>query len=199
MPHAPPIWSSFFFLAIVVIFAADYMSWNSSSKFISNILSHVTGYSTGFEFCKHPLNTFWYETFRCSDRFSLIILGLFYLLFKRNSKIWRVGRRIWGQNTRYLLRSQNPASPSSSSSFFFWYLESLVDFSLFLEVSQQNIFMAWDSSPKPNPQPGGLGCPFVSGPSPLICLAREASPVATLQPAKLLGLFDHGGSPLPSK
>jgi len=33
-------------------------------------------------------------------------------------------------------------------------------------------------SPTPNPQPGGPGCPFLSGSSPLTCLAWEALPVA---------------------
>jgi hypothetical protein len=38
-------------------------------------------------------------------------------------------------------------------------------------------------SPTPNPQPGGPGYPFLSGSSPLTCLAWEALPVATLPPA----------------
>ena len=33
-------------------------------------------------------------------------------------------------------------------------------------------------SPTPNPQPGGPGYPFLSGSSPLTCLALEALPVA---------------------
>jgi len=33
-------------------------------------------------------------------------------------------------------------------------------------------------NPKPNPQPGGPGYPFLSGSSPLTCLAREALPIA---------------------
>jgi hypothetical protein len=38
-------------------------------------------------------------------------------------------------------------------------------------------------SPTPNPQPGGPGYPFLSGSSPLTCLAWETLPVATLPPA----------------
>jgi hypothetical protein len=41
-------------------------------------------------------------------------------------------------------------------------------------------FMGWACNPTPNPQPGGPGCPFLSGPSPLACPAWETLPVATL-------------------
>jgi hypothetical protein len=46
-------------------------------------------------------------------------------------------------------------------------------------------------SPRPNPQLGEPGYPFLYGPSPLTCPALEALPVATPWPAWLSGSFDH--------
>jgi hypothetical protein len=53
------------------------------------------------------------------------------------------------------------------SSFFLYSTFVTISFLLFGVVS-----------PTPNPQPGGPGYPFLSGPSPLTCLAWEALPVA---------------------
>ena len=71
-------------------------------------------------------------------------------------------------------------------------LQSFVDFNLFQNCCPVSNFRSfstkhflWDGfvSPTPNPQPGGPGYPFLSGSSPLTCLASEALPVATLPPA----------------
>jgi hypothetical protein len=56
--------------------------------------------------------------------------------------------------------------------------------SLILEVSQQIYVLRGEIvSLTPNPQPRGPGYPFLSGPSPLTCLARDAIPVASRPPA----------------
>jgi len=53
-----------------------------------------------------------------------------------------------------------------------------------LEVSQQiQVLRGEIFSLTPNPQPGGPGYPFLSGSSPLTCLARDAIPVASLPQA----------------
>jgi hypothetical protein len=44
-------------------------------------------------------------------------------------------------------------------------------------------------SPKPNPQPGGSGYPFLSASSPLTCLAWEALPVAYATASIALGIM----------
>jgi hypothetical protein len=44
-------------------------------------------------------------------------------------------------------------------------------------------------SPTPNPQPGGPGCPFLSGSSPLTCLAWGALPVAYATASIALGIM----------
>ena len=60
-----------------------------------------------------------------------------------------------------------------------------------LEASQQNIFMGWGFQPHDNSQPGEPRYPFLSGSSPLTCLAWETVPVFTLPPAKLSGSFHY--------
>ena len=52
-----------------------------------------------------------------------------------------------------------------------------------LEVSQQMYFLRGEVSLTSNPQPGGQGYPFLSGSSPLTCLARDAIPVVSQPPA----------------
>jgi hypothetical protein len=56
--------------------------------------------------------------------------------------------------------------------------------------SRNNIFL-WGGvvSLTPNPQPGGPGYPFLSGPSPLTCLAWEALPVAYATASIALGII----------
>jgi hypothetical protein len=63
---------------------------------------------------------------------------------------------------------------------------------LISEGSQQIYFLRGEVfSLTPNHQPGGPGYPFLSGSSPLTCLAREAIPIASLLPEQLSGLYDH--------
>ena len=52
-----------------------------------------------------------------------------------------------------------------------------------LRFSEHRFFFLGWGTPTPNPQPGGPGCPFLSGPSPLTCPAWVTLPVATLPPA----------------
>ena len=51
-------------------------------------------------------------------------------------------------------------------------------FSLLYFRNNKFFFLGAVVSPTPNPQPGGPGYPFLSGSSPLTCLAWEALPVA---------------------
>jgi hypothetical protein len=71
-------------------------------------------------------------------------------------------------------------SPSSLnlSSFFFCSTSVTISFLLCGVVS-----------PTPNPHPGGPGYPFLSGSSPLTCLAWEALPVAYATASLALGIM----------
>jgi hypothetical protein len=58
-----------------------------------------------------------------------------------------------------------------------------------LEVSLQYFFTGGVVNLTPNPQPGGPGYPFLSGSSPLTCLAWEALPVAYATASIALGII----------
>jgi len=70
---------------------------------------------------------------------------------------------------------------NNTSPFFLIYhpsslnLSSLILCSTFVTIS---FLLCGAASPKPNPEPGRRGYPFLSGSSPLTCLAWEALPVA---------------------
>jgi len=69
-----------------------------------------------------------------------------------------------------------------------------------LQVSQQIYVLRCETvSLTTNPQPGGPGYPFLSGSSPLTCLARDAIPIASLWPGQLSGSFDHTSPTTTSK
>jgi hypothetical protein len=57
-----------------------------------------------------------------------------------------------------------------------------------LEASQQIYVLRRETeSLTPNPQPGEPGYPVLSGSEALTCLADDAKPLVSLQPAQLLG------------
>jgi hypothetical protein len=69
-----------------------------------------------------------------------------------------------------------------------------------VEVSQQLYVLRGETvSLTPIPQHGGPAYPFLSGSSPLTCLARDAISLASLQPAQLSGSFDHASPTTTSK
>jgi hypothetical protein len=51
---------------------------------------------------------------------------------------------------------------------------------LWLKFRNKYVLLGGVVSRTPNPQPGGQGHPFLSGSSPLTCLAWETLPVTTL-------------------
>ena len=61
-------------------------------------------------------------------------------------------------------------------------LEPLVGLGFFFGRFCNNVLWGRVLCPTPNPQPGGPGYPFVSGSSPLTCLAQVALPVASNRP-----------------
>jgi hypothetical protein len=111
-------------------------------------------------------------------------LNIFSLNFRQGSDTWRMLRNphpVTGTIYRPFVHEETSSSSSA--------LQPWVGLGLLLRF-RYNIFL-WGGvvSLTPNPQHGGPGYPFLSGSSPLTCLAWEALPVANATVSIALGII----------